>query len=259
MMVFMLVPAVAPAAGTVIIGAFGWRSLFIAFVIFAGIGCIWLGLRQPETLHPENRRPLRAGPLRAAFAEVISYRVIVVSTVVQAVLFGALFGTLSSTQQVFDITFGRGATFPLWFAVIAVLAGTANFVNARLVGRLGMRYLITTALGTQVILSAIFATVTAFGLWSDALYFPAYVFWTTSVFFMTGLTIGNLSALALEPVGHIAGMAASMTAALATVLGVALAVPLGLAFDGTPVPLMTGVSVLAALGWALMRLIPRRV
>jgi len=258
MMVFMLVPAVAPAAGTVIIAAFGWRSLFIAFVLFAGVGCIWLGLRQPETLRPENRRPLRAGPLRAAFAEVISYRVIVVSTTVQALLFGVLFGTLSSTQQVFDITFGRGATFPFWFAVIAVLAGSANFVNARLVGRLGMRYLITTALGTQVILSGAFATVTALGLWPDALSFPAYVFWTTSVFFMTGLTIGNLNALALEPVGHIAGMAASITAALATVLGVALAVPLGLAFDGTPVPLMTGVSVLAALGWALMRLIPRR-
>ncbi len=121
-----------------------------------------------------------------------------------------------------------------------------------------MRYLITTALGTQVILSGAFATVTALGLWPDALSFPAYVFWTTSVFFMTGLTIGNLNALALEPVGHIAGMAASITAALATVLGVALAVPLGLAFDGTPVPLMTGVSVLAALGWALMRLIPRQ-
>ncbi len=86
MMVFMLVPAVAPAAGTVIIAAFGWRSLFIAFVLFAGVGCIWLGLRQPETLRPENRRPLRAGPLRAAFAEVISYRVIVVSTTVQALL-----------------------------------------------------------------------------------------------------------------------------------------------------------------------------
>jgi DHA1 family bicyclomycin/chloramphenicol resistance-like MFS transporter len=258
MMVFMLVPAVAPAVGTVIINAFGWRALFIAFVLFAAIGCIWLGLRQPETLRPENRRPLQAGPLRAAFLEVISYRVIVVSTVVQAVLFGALFGTLSSTQQVFDITFGRGATFPFWFAVIAVLAGSANFVNARLVGRLGMRYLITTALGTQVILSGIFATITAFGVWPDVLYFPSYVFWTTSIFFMTGLTIGNLNALALEPVGHIAGMAASMTAALATILGVALAVPLGLAFDGTPVPLMIGVSVLAALGWALMRLIPRR-
>jgi len=258
MMVFMLVPAVAPAAGTVIINAFGWRSLFVAFVIFAGVGCLWLGLRQPETLLPENRRPLRAGPLKAAFAEVVSHRIIVVSTLVQAVLFGALFGTLSSTQPVFDITFGRAATFPFWFAVIAVLAGTANFVNARLVVRLGMRFLITTALGAQMILSAVFATFTVFGLWPDALYFPAYVFWTTSIFFMTGLTIGNLNALALEPVGHIAGMAASITAALATVLGVALAVPLGLAFNGTPVPLMIGVSVLAATGWALMRLVPRR-
>jgi MFS transporter, DHA1 family, multidrug resistance protein len=189
---------------------------------------------------------------------VLSHRVIVVSTLVQAVLFGALFGTLSSTQQVFDLTFGRGESFPFWFAVIAICAGTSNFVNARLVVRLGMRYLIINALLAQVILSSVFAAMTAFGLWPDALSFPAYLVWTISIFFMTGLTIGNLNALALEPVGHIAGMAASMTAALATVLGVALAVPLGLAFDGTPVPLMVGVSVLAALGWGLMRLIPRR-
>jgi MFS transporter, DHA1 family, multidrug resistance protein len=109
-----------------------------------------------------------------------------------------------------------------------------------------------------VILSIVFATVTALGLWPEALYFPAYVFWTTSVFFLTGLTIGNLNALALEPVGHIAGMAASLTSALATVFAVGLAVPLGLAFDGTPVPLMIGVSVLAAAGFALMRTIPRK-
>jgi DHA1 family bicyclomycin/chloramphenicol resistance-like MFS transporter len=258
MMVFMLVPAVAPAAGTLFINAFGWRSLFVAFVLFAAIGSLWLGLRQPETLLREQRRPLRAGPLRAAFAEVVSHRVIVVATLVQAAMFGALFATLSSTPQIFDTTFGRGPTFPFWFAVIAVLAGTANFVNARLVVRLGMRYLITMALGALVILSTVFATVTAMGLWPAALYFPVYIFWTTGLFFMTGLTIGNLNALGLEPVGHIAGMAASMTAAVATIIGGALAAPLGLAFDGTPAPLMIGVSVLAALGWLLMRLIPRR-
>ncbi len=257
MMVFMLVPAIAPAVGTVFINAFGWRSLFIAFVIFSAVGCLWLGLRQPETLVPANRRPLRATTLLTAFKEVLSHRVIVVSTAVQTLVYGMLFGTLSSTQQVFSQTFGRAETFPFWFAVIAVLAGSANFVNARLVVRLGMRYIITMALGTQVILSAIFAVVTAFGLWPDALYFPAYVVWTTSVFFLTGLTIGNLNALSLEPVGHIAGMAASVTSAIATVFAVGLAIPLGLAFDGTPVPLMIGVSVLAAAGWALMRLIAR--
>ena len=90
--------------------------------------------------------------------------------------------------------------------------------------------------------------MSALGLWPDALYFWAYFVWATTVFFMTGLTMGNLNAMALEPVGHIAGMAASLVSALSTVFAVVLAVPLGLAFDGTPVPLMVGVTVLSAIG-----------
>jgi MFS transporter, DHA1 family, multidrug resistance protein len=258
MMVFMLVPAVAPAAGSVIIDAFGWRSLFMAFVVFSVISCFWLGLRQPETLMPELRRPLSITTLISAAREALSHRVIVVSILVQSVIMGGLFGTLSSTQQIFDQTFGLADSFPAWFAVIAVLAGSANLVNARLVGRLGMRYLITTALAAQVVLSSVSAVMMALNLWPDALAFPAYMFWTTSVFFMTGLTMGNLNALALEPVGHIAGMAASLVGAFSTVAAVVLAVPIGLAFDGTPVPLMIAVSVLSAVGYALMQLVPRR-
>jgi DHA1 family bicyclomycin/chloramphenicol resistance-like MFS transporter len=255
MMVFMLVPAVAPAAGAVIINAFGWRSLFIAFVVFSIISCLWLGLRQPETLLHDQRRPLSLAGLAAAARETLSHRVIVVSILVQAVILGGLFGTLSSTQQIFDVTFGLADSFPAWFAVIALLAGSANIVNARLVVRLGMRWLVTRALAAQVILSVASAAMMGLGLWPDALAFPAYLFWTISVFFMTGLTMGNLNALALEPVGHIAGMAASLVGSFSTVAAVVLAVPIGLAFDGTPVPLMIAVSVLSALGWILMRLV----
>ncbi len=75
---------------------------------------------------------------------------------------------------------------------------------------------------------------------------------------MTGLTMGNLNAMALEPVGHIAGMAASLVSALSTVFAVVLAVPLGLAFDGTPVPLMIGVTALSAIGFLAMKLVARR-
>jgi len=258
MMVFMLVPAIAPAAGAIIIDAFGWRSLFMAFVLFSVVGCLWLGLRQPETLQPALRRPLSFAALGASAREALSHRVIVISILVQAVILGGLFGTLSSTQQIFHETFGLAESFPAWFAVIAVLAGSANFVNARLVGRLGMRYLITNALAAQVVLSVVSAVMMAFGLWPEVLVFPAYMVWTTGVFFMTGLTMGNLNALALEPVGHIAGMAASLVGAFSTVAAVVLAVPIGLAFDGTPVPLMIAVSVLSAAGYAMMRLVPRR-
>lgn len=257
MMVFTLVPAVAPLIGSWIIAAHGWRAIFGAFLAFSALSMAWLWLRQPETLPPPRRRPLAAGPLWAALREVMSHRVIMTAIAVQALCFGTLFGTLSSTQQIFDVTFGRGDEFPLWFALIALVSGTASFLNARLVVRLGMRRLVTGMLAAQVVLSAGMAAATAAGLWPAALAFPAHVAWTVGVFFMAGMTFGNLTALALEPVGHIAGLAASAVGALATVLGVAFAVPLGLAFDGTAVPLATGVAALTAAGFALMRTIPR--
>ena len=74
---------------------------------------------------------------------------------------------------------------------------------------------------------------------------------------MTGLTVGNLNALGLEPMGHVAGMAASVIGGIATVASVLLAVPVGMMFDGTAYPLMAGVAVFAAAGWGLMQLIPR--
>ena len=247
-----------PAVGKVIIDAFGWRQLFVAFIVFGAVACTWLGTRQPETLAPENRRPLSFRSLWDALLEVCSHRVILVSTLVQTLILASLFGSISSIQQIFADTFGVTDTFPMWFACIALIAATANFVNARLVVRLGMRYLITMALGAQVIVSAVFATMSALGLWPEALYFWAYFIWATTVFFMTGLTMGNLNAMALEPVGHIAGMAASLVSALSTVFAVVLAVPLGLSFDGTPVPLMVGVTVLSGIGFLAMQLVRRQ-
>jgi DHA1 family bicyclomycin/chloramphenicol resistance-like MFS transporter len=257
MMIFTLVPAIAPLAATGIIAAFGWRSIFLAFMVFSVISLSWLLLRQPETLTPENRRPFRAAPLWAALCEVLSHRTIVISIGVQTLIFGALFGTLSSAQPIFEVTFGRGPQFPLWFALVAVCAGFASPLNAVLVGRLGMRYLITRTLIGQIMLSGSLVALTLTDTLPAALLFPAFVVWMIGVFAMAGLTLGNLNALALEPVGHIAGMAASVTGAIATVLAVALAAPLGLAFDGTILPLITGVAVMAAVALALMLSMPR--
>ena len=257
MMIFTLVPAVAPLMGTVVIDAFGWRALFLAFCLFSALSMTWLMIRQPETLPPARRRPVNGPALRAGLREVLTNRVILTTILVQTLIFGMLFGTLSSTQAIFDQSFGRGEAFPLWFALIALVAGLASLLNAALVVRLGMRFLVTTTLGVQVVLSGAMALMTASGLWPDAVAFAAFVVWMVSLFATAGLTLGNLNALALEPVGHIAGMAASVTGAVSTVLAVGLAAPLGLAFDGTPLPLATGVAVLALAAFALMRTIPR--
>lgn len=256
MMVFTLVPAIAPAVGAEIIALTGWRGIFLAFVAFSLVSALWLGLRQPETLAPDRRRPMRLVQLVADAREVMGNRVVQLSILVQSMLFGALFGVLSSIQMVFDQTFGRGESFPIWFALIALVAGLSGLLNALLVVRLGMRRLIRLALVGALLLSAAMAVVTLAGLWPEPLFFPAYVIWTTVVFFMAGMTLGNVNAIALEPMGHVAGMAASVVAASATVAGASLAIPAGLAFDGTPGPLALAISLMLGAALLLMRRMP---
>lgn len=258
MLIFTLVPAFAPLLGSVIIAGLGWRGIFLSFLGFSAVSMLWLGVRQPETLRPEARRAFSVARVIEALREIFAQRIIVTAIGVQTLVFASLFATLSSTQQIFDVTFGLGESFPLWFAGIALLAGTASLVNAALVMRLGMRFLVTVALAAQVVLSLGMWAATAYGLWPETLVFPAYVLWTTGVFFTAGLTLGNLNALAMEPVGHMAGMAASVIGSVSTVVSVCLAAPLGLAFDGTPLPLMLGVGCFAATGLALMRSLPHR-
>lgn len=254
MMVFTLVPAVAPLVGAGIIAMTGWRGIFGAFILFSAVSMAWLMLRQPETL--AARSPFRLAPLWAALREVIGMRVVQLSIAMQAMLFAALFGTLSQVQYLFDQTHGRGDSFPLWFAMIALVAGSASFINAQLVVRLGMRRLLRNALAAQMTASGLMAVLAYGGLVPDGAAFAVFLIWVTGVFFTTGFTLGNINAIAMEPLGHVAGMAASVISALATVAGVLLAVPLGLAFDGTTGPLALGVAALMAVALALQTRLP---
>lgn len=256
-MVFTLVPAIAPSMGAVIIIFVGWRGLFGAFVVFALINGAWFALRQPETLPPEARRDFRAAVLWAGLKEVMSNRTVRITIMVQTLILGMLFGMLSSTQQVFDITFDQGANFPLWFGGIALVSGLASVVNAALVVRLGMRLLIRVTLVTQIILSGTFMILMLTQALPDLGNFVVFLIWMTSIFFMAGMTLGNLNAITLEPMGHLAGMAASVASSISTVLAVAIAAPIGLAFNGTPLPLSIGVFCCAVLALGLMHLIRR--
>lgn len=250
MLIFSLVPAIAPTIGAGIIAASGWRMVFVAFAAFTVFGTGWLWLRQPETLAQENRRPLRFSTLWSALRELAAHPTVRLATLVQTLGMAMLFAVLSSTQLIFDQTYGQGHSFHLWFAGIAVLSSSAGILNARLVIPLGMRRIIKTMFLVQIALSLAM-------LLALSLHLPThtelliYAFWTTSVFFQTGLTLGNLNALALEPMGHLAGTAASIVTALATIGAIVIAAPIGLAFDGTPRPLALGILACAALAYLL--------
>jgi DHA1 family bicyclomycin/chloramphenicol resistance-like MFS transporter len=247
MVVFALVPAIAPMLCAGIITLAGWRSVFFAFALFAAGVMTWYGVRQAETLALENRRAFRFGNTVHAVTEMFRHPSTRLAIFAQALSMGMLFSVLTTTQPIFDQSFGQGDNFPYWFALIAVIAATASALNARLVIRFGMRGLIRFVLTAQIGLSLFMIGAVQFDLpfiWQFATFF----IWTTSVFFQTGFTVGNLNALALEPMGHIAGIGASVLTAFATVGAVVIAVPVGLAFDGTARPLAIGVLICAIAG-----------
>lgn len=251
MIIFALVPACAPLLGSVIIAGFGWRGIFLAFILFSLITLVWMTLRLPEPLAVADRRPFKAVLLWAAVKELFSHPAVRVAIAVQTLIFGMLFSMLSSVQQIYDITFSQGAQFPLWFGGIALVSGSAGFLNAALVLHVGMRRLVSIALLVQVIISGAMVVVTLVDP-PQMILFAAFIFWQFTLFFIMGMTIGNLNAIAMEPMGHIAGMAASVMGSVSTVLSTAIAAPLGLAFDGTPLPLSLGIFVIAVVAYGLM-------
>lgn len=115
---------------------------------------------------------------------------------------------------------------------------------------LGMRRVIVAAHGTQLGLTVLTLGLHSVGVLPPDVEFALHILWMVGLFAMMSLTMGNLSALAMEPVGHVAGLAASVILSLATVGAVIVAVPVGQAFAGTSGPVLAGVAVL--LGLALL-------
>ncbi len=252
MMVFILIPALAPSIGQGFIALGGWRAVFGAFLAFGLAGLAWMWLRQAETLAPAHRRPLRLSTLAAGVREVLSDREVVLCTVVLSLGFGQMFALLSSAQQLFAEAYGRGDSFPLWFAAMALLSGAGTVLNARLVMRLGMHRLARSAYAMQIVVSTLFLAALLTGALPGSLRFAAFFLWAVSVFTMAGLTFGNLNAIAMQRMGHLAGTTASVTAALSTLAAVLIAAPVGLAYGGTAIPVTVATLVCSVLAWAIM-------
>jgi DHA1 family bicyclomycin/chloramphenicol resistance-like MFS transporter len=189
-----------------------------------------------------------------ALMEMMRHPVVRLSIFVQMLVSAMIFLTLMLVQPVYDTIYGRGAEFPFWFFGIAIIAGSASLLNALLVVRFGMQRLITLALGAQIVLSGIFALL---DLGTGVYGFYFFVLWQACVFFQAGLTIGNLNALAMEPMGHIAGMAASVIGALSTVGAVLISGIIGTTVTVHEGTLPLAILVMAAAGFAAMLMMAR--
>ena len=248
MIIFALVPAIAPLLGSFVMLAFNWRFIFLMFIAFVAVSTIWMTFRIDESVTKEKRIEFNLKQVVLAFKEVLSNQMILTSIITLVFAYGILFIGIFLIQPVFEQVFNRAATFPYWFATIALLAASSSYVNARLVRKLGMRMLTSIAFRAQVCFSALVFLVYWLGYFQGQFGFFCFLFWMFSIFFQAGLTMGNLTALAMEPVGHIAGTAASLVSAIATIGSVLLAAIVGQFFDGTPAAMIAGVALFATLG-----------
>lgn len=243
--VLMLSPILAPSLGQGLMTVMDWRGLFGFMAIWGFIVIVWVWLRLPETLKPEHRRPLSVRAVIEGFGIVFANRVSLAYIIGMAALFGALMGFLNSSQQIYRDVFGVEALFPLFFAGGAAFSAIGSMINAQVVNRFGMRRIARVAL-------AVFGAA-AVGILIAALLnaLPLWLFFTLSVvqFFAFSMILSNFGALAMEPLGEVAGTAASTQGFLQMVPGTAIGILIGQLFNGSVVPLAVGyvtVTVLTA-------------
>ena len=255
MMVFIMVPVLAPSIGQAILLFASWRAIFLLLLAYALLGAIWLHFRQPETLPKENRLPFSLKVIAQGISETIRHPQSRTYTISAGIMFGAFVGYLSSSQQILQIQYELGNTFSLYFGFLALAIGIASFANSKLVMLISMEKLCVMALCTISMLSLLFF----FYAKSHSGHPPliALMSYLSLSFFCMGILFGNFNTLALHPLGHIAGVATSVISTLQTLLSVAVGFMVGQAYDGGVLPLVEGFLGCSAVTLLLMAYVLR--
>ena len=242
-LVFILVPMLAPSLGGLIAHQGGWPWIFGFLLLSSAASLAWMLTRLPETLRPEDRLPLEASAIAGAVTTVATTREALGYTVAGGFMFGGIMSYVGSSQQIFVDTYGLGELFPVVFGGLAGVMALASLTNAALVGRLGMR---------RVSHGALLLFLAACGV-MGAMGFPAQpplwalLSFLAVAFYCTGLTMPNFNSIAMQPVGHIAGTASSFMGFYSTAAGALGGWAIGQAFDGTVRPLFLGYTALGLL------------
>jgi DHA1 family bicyclomycin/chloramphenicol resistance-like MFS transporter len=251
MTVFILVPMIAPSLGQTILHFSNWRGIFAGFVIMAFITLSWFALRMPETLAPENRAPFSSRRIINATLKILRNRTAFGYTVSAGLISGAFLGYLNSSQQILQEQYGLGERFPIYFAIISLSIGLASFLNARLVMRFGMRFLVRWSLGIILSLAITALVITQSKDGHPPLGFlMAYIMLT---FFCVGILFGNQNSLAMEPLGHLAGIGAAVVGSLSTLIQMPLGTIIGQSYNGTVIPLIIGLALLSGISIFVVR------
>lgn len=256
MMFFIMVPALAPSIGQLLLTTFEWRSIFVFIFIVGLTGVIWLFLRQPETLMVTNRLPFSLATIFSGVKETLSNPSARYYTLAASSMFGAFVGYLSSSQQVFQSLYLLGDRFSLYFGVLALAIGSGSFSNTKLVMKYNIRALCIVSLAIMTATSVVFYFYIA-GIQGapKLLYLMMFL---AIMLFCFGVLYGNMNALAIQPLGHIAGVANSVIGSIQTLISVLIGGFIGQSYNGTVQPLILGFVICSAVSLSILLLFTQK-
>lgn len=247
MAVFIFVPVIAPALGEIVMSISHWRMIFALFMVIAVLIAAWTAMRLPETLKPEDRHPFKLKDIGHSFKIVLTNKQTLGHTISAGLIFSCLIAYLSCARQIYQDYYNTGHLFAFYFAISALSVGVASLVNSGIVRRIGMHRISHIGLIALISVSALFLVINMFYTPQTPLLY--FMLFAVLSFFTLGLLFGNLNAMAMEPMGHQAGIASSVIGALTSAISTVLGGLIGQAYDDTLTPLTLGFLVmgLAAL------------
>lgn len=245
MTAFIFVPIVSPLLGQLIILSFPWQWLFWTIMGLGMVAAVWLALRQPETLPQEQRIPFTFAAVWGNLLIILRNPSVMGYTITFGVISGAFIAYLSASRQIFQDIYHTGELFALYFSICALAIGAASLLNAKLVMIYQMQKIVQVSFWWMTIIS-----LAAFFLFMQSGGIPhlwMFVAWVMMVFFGMGLAYANLTSIAMEPLGDIAGIGAAVIGSLGTLLSLPLSYMIGRMIDGTVLPFVGAYSVLGAV------------
>ena len=247
--IFLLVPVIAPAIGKLMLDTYGWRSIFYSQLIFGFFTMLWVWKRQPETLKIENRKKFKFSLFSDGIKEFFKHKDAVVFTFFSGLITGSFIVYLSASQLIFEEQYHLKEEFPYIFAALSISIGLATFLNGKLVVKLGMLKLISifTVLFTVI---PIIYLLFFFGEQNPNISILLIFFGLQ--FFSIGFLFGNTRALAMQPIGHIAGVGAAINGFISTIMAVPIATFIGSFINKTALPLFMGFFICGFISLLLL-------
>ncbi|GGX02977.1 multidrug effflux MFS transporter [Aquimarina muelleri] len=247
--VFILVPIIAPAMGKFFLDHYNWQAIFYVQLIFSILVSIWFWKRQAETLELSKRIKFTPTIFIDGIKELVKHKTTIGFTIISGFITGSFMVYLSTSQQIFEQQYHLKEEFPYIFGLLAISIGSAIFLNGIFVIKYGMEKLVTASLfaffGVSLLYILLFYN-------SPNPSVVVLLSFFAMQFFSIGFLFGNLRALAMQPIGHIAGIGAAITGFISTIMAVPISMYIGKFVKDSTLPLFIGFLLCATLSIVIL-------